>query len=257
MPETPQLPLMILMLVATTYLVISGTQTLGRCAIIALPLILLVVFFTFTLSINHMDIENFLPIMEHSAKDILTCSFELFAFPFAETVLFLSLTNSIRKTENPYKIYLLGIILGAIVLEIIIFRNLTVMGSITMERAYFPSYEEARIISMGKVLERIEGSISYNFVLAGIIKITVCLFASAKGIASLFNIENYKHVLFPTSLLVLAFASTVYGNVIELIYFIKIYPYYTFSFQVIIPIIIWLTAEIKKRKKRVVYAKTK
>jgi spore germination protein KB len=45
------------------------------------------------------------------------------------------------------------------------------------------------------------------------------------------------------------FSYTVYDNIIEMQYWaFHVYPYYAFPFQVILPIILWILAEIKVRK---------
>ena len=55
MPETPQLPIMIVMMLVAAYMAKSGIETLGRWALGILPIILLVVVATVLLSLNKMD----------------------------------------------------------------------------------------------------------------------------------------------------------------------------------------------------------
>ena len=248
MKETPQIPIMIIMLMVTTYLAISGVETFAKWSIIALPIVILIVIFTIILSIKSMHFSNFLPIMEHDPEIILKGASQTFAFPYAETVMFLTLGYSLKKGSNPYRVYLIALLFGALILLVIFIRNLSVMGTQMMEISYFPSYVEARLISIGDFLERIEGTITYNFVLAGIVKITVCLIAAAKGIANIFNTDNYRYILLPTSLIILAVSATLYSNIVESVNFINIYPIYALPFQVLVPLIIWVWAEIKTRR---------
>lgn len=89
-----------------------------------------------------------------------------------------------------------------------------------------------------------------NFVFTGVTKIAVCLLFASKGIASIFGIKDYKHMVMPTGLLAMALCAIVYKSTMEMIDFNKVYLYYAFLFQVMIPLVIWITAEIKNKKKK-------
>jgi spore germination protein KB len=247
MPETPQLPLMISMILVTVYLARNGIQILGKWSVIVLPIIVLIMFLTIALLLGAMDFSNILPIMNHSTKVIFSGAYQIFTFPFAETVLFLAVADSVNKKDNPYKIYSCGVAFGALILLFVLFRNIEAIGPVLMKSEYFPSYIAARIINVSDFLVRIEGSISINFIFGGITKITLCLLAASKGLASLFNIQDYKKVLLPVSLSALALCSILYTSTIEMINFLKIYSIYVIPFQIIIPVLVWIGAEIRTR----------
>lgn len=250
MPETPQLPIMILILLVTIYLVKSGVRTMGKWAISMFGLVLGVVIFTVVLSISKADFENLLPIMEHTPSEILSSSVYIASFPFMETMLFLCMADYFGKQDNPYKMYLYSLAGGTVIFLLVILRNLTILGQALMKIEYFPSFVTARIISIGNILPRIEGSISTNFVLGGIMKIAICMIAAVKGVSHLFGIEETRRMIAPVGLLALALAATVYKSALEMFDFINYYWIYAFPFQVMIPLAVWLAAEIARRKKR-------
>ena len=70
-----------------------------------------------------------------------------------------------------------------------------------------------RLIDVGSFFTRMEGSIATNFILAGIIKLLICLLAATKGTAALFHVEDERKLVLPVSLLVVALAAIVYNNV--------------------------------------------
>lgn len=246
--ETPQLVILVIMLVTTGYLAFSGIETLGKWAIVALILVSIVVVFTLILSIPEIIPSNVLPIMEHDLADINSATLSLFTFPFAETVLFLAIADYLKKEDSPYKIYGYSMLIGLIFLIVVFFRNLMVLGAPIMEESYFPSYTTARIINIGEFLTRIEMSIYYNFILGGIAKITVCIFAAAKGGQKLFNIANGRRMLLPISLLMLTISMVQFDSVMEMMNFIEVYQYYALFFQVVIPVLVWIGAEMKMLK---------
>ena len=247
MPETPQLPLMVAMILVAAYIAKSGPQILGRWGVMAMAVLGLIVIMTIVLSMDHLEIDNLLPVMEHSIPELAASARETYAYPFAELVVFLPIASGLRKGSSPYKIFLYGVLIGGLVLIVFIFRNVACMGVEMFKSEYFPSYTSARIIQVADFLSRIEGSISINFVLAGITKLTICLMAATKGFASIVGVRQCRYVMMPVCLLVLALCTIVHRNIMEMYSFVAIYPFYAFPFQVVIPVLIWVTAEIKIR----------
>jgi spore germination protein KB len=250
MPETPQVPIMIAMILVTIYMSVSGVETLGRWSIWMFSFVVFIVLVTTFLSVPKMDFSNILPVMEHSAKSIALGSYRLFAFPFAETVVFLCLADSVRKEDNPYKIYIYAILFSTLIFLVVLLRNIFLLGPQMLNTSFFPSFTTARIIDIGNSLARIEGSIAVNYILSGIVKITVCLIVAAKGIAKLFHTNNDRSIIFPMGLLMVAFSAIVYDSAMEMFDFLEIYQYYAIPFQIMIPLLIWVLAEIKARRHR-------
>ncbi|MEA4893691.1 MAG: endospore germination permease [Oscillospiraceae bacterium] len=249
MPETPQLPIMTAIILVVVYMAKSGIETMGKWSVITLFIVSSVVIITILFSLNKMDYSNVLPFMEHDFRKIANGAFRLYAFPFAETVLFLCLADSLKKTSSSYRLYLRALLFGTIVLLLVILRNLFMLGSEMVGSSYFSSYVAVRIIDIADFFARIESSISMNFILAGIIKMTVCLMAAAKGIAALFGLKSHRRILLPVSLMVIALSSILYTNVMDMFDFLRFYAYYAIPFQVIIPLTVWIAAELRRLKK--------
>ncbi len=250
LPETPQLPIMVALLLVTAYLAASGMETVGKWSVIMFPLIILVVILTILLAMNLMDFSNLMPVLTTPPALLLKSGLGVFTFPYAETVLFLCIADSVRKESSPYKIYIRALLFGTVILMAIIVRNLTTLGPAMVRASYFPSFTTARILQVGEFLSRIEGSISMNFLLAGITKITVCLIAAAKGVAYLFGIRDYRRLLMPTGLLMLALCTTLYKSTMEMFAFLKYYGIYALLFQVVIPVVVWAFAEFYRKRHR-------
>lgn len=249
MPETPQLPLMMLMTLVSVYLVRSGIATMGKWSLIVAPFIASITVTTISLLMNQLDFSNLLPVMNHSAQVILGGSYKMVSFPFAETVLFLTVADCIKKGNSPYKVFIGGDIFGALILLFAILRNITALGPALLKSEYFPSYVAARIINIGDFLVRIESTVSANFVLGGVTKVALCLFAAARGITSLFNIQDYKKAVWPVGLASLALSCIIYDSVMEMAGFLVFYAVYAIPFQIIIPVLLWIGAEIKMHGK--------
>lgn len=252
MPETPQLPIMILMILTTVYLARSSMPSIGKWSLVMSFFVLLVVAFTFTASIPDIKLEAFMPVLNHTPAKIAETTFQVFSFPYAESVIFLGLAGSFQKNSNPYKMFLYALGIVLVVFLLVFIRNLSLLGTTVMCLDYFPSYVAARIIEVGDFLARIEGSISTNFLFAGIVKITSCLLAASKGMACLFHLDHCRPVVLPMGMLALALCAIVYKSTMEMFAFLPYYPYYAFPFQVAIPLMAWIGGEIyvKKHKRQ-------
>ncbi len=250
MPETPPLALSIIMILVTAYIAVSGIETLGKWALVTLPIIILIVVFTIIASIQQMDFSHIQPVMAHSFSDISSTSFTIFTFPFAESVLFLGVAGSIKIKSSPYKTYIYGVMLGALFLLLAMLRNIELLGPALIQQKYFPSFSAARVIYIGDYFARIEGTVSMNYILSGISKTALSLLVASKGIAHLFGIKQYRLIVVPVALLAVALRAILFTNAMQMSDFVKVYQYYAVPFQIIIPLLVWIAAEIKTRRNK-------
>ncbi|MDF2686386.1 MAG: spore germination protein amino acid permease, partial [Clostridia bacterium] len=117
---------------------------------------------------------------------------------------------------------------------------------------YFPSYQAVSRIKIGEFLQRIEVTVSFVFFIGAFIKSSICLLVAAKGISKLLNLKDYRPIIIQIGLIMIYFAYIVFDSSMEMKYWaVKVYPFFAFPVQVIIPIIIWIIAEIKVRKKSI------
>ncbi|HEX3027852.1 MAG TPA: spore gernimation protein, partial [Clostridia bacterium] len=95
----------------------------------------------------------------------------------------------------------------------------------------------------------IEVTVSIAFVFDVLIKSSICLLVACKGIGKIFNLYDYRSIVIQTGLLMVYFSFTVYSNIMEMKFWaFKVYQYYAFPMQVVLPLIIWILAEIKVKK---------
>jgi spore germination protein KB len=250
LPETPQIPVLAVMLVTVGLLAKSGGKALGKWAVIAWPVVIGMVMITVVMSFNIYQYDNILPVFEHRITEIAKSSFQVFSFPFTETVIFLGIADCFDVQEGPYRAYLWGASISAVILLVVTFRNLFVLGPIVMTSSYFPSYMAARIIAIGNFISRIEGSISVNFILAGIVKITLCLIVASRGLAILLGVENWRNLVFPAGFVALALSQILYGSTMQMYAFLVYYPFYALPFEVLLPVLIWIFSEVHARRKK-------
>lgn len=229
--ETPHFFVAGLLVLVCIYMAKSGIEILGKWSHVAFFAVMVALSLTLVLSFNQYEIERLKPVGEHRFRDLIDLAFARFSFPFAELVLFLFLGSSIRKEHSPYKIYCSSCLIGITALLILVLRNLMVLGPEMVSAVYFPSYIAARVINVSTFLTRVEGTISMNYIVSGVVKISLCLFASAIGLASLLGVSDYKKIVVPAGMIIFALSITNY------------------------PVIIWIASEVRAKKEKRVAGK--
>lgn len=248
--QTPNIPIMIMILLAALYLAVKGPKLLGRWSLIICIMIICHFVVTLFLSLRVMKPSYIFPIMDHGIGEIVSNSHAVGCIAVGEAMLTFTIFGYTKKEQHPAKIYLPGILIGIGLFTLIVLRNLFVLGPALEQEAQFSTYMTARIIKVGSFLERVESSISINYILLGLTKLTLFLIAGSMGVARLFQSRDYKQFLIPVGLLTLSLSAMVFKNVMEMYDFVWVYSYLSIPFQVILPLIIWIVAECKIKRRR-------
>ena len=248
MPETPMFVPMLCLGLVSIIDARLGIEVLGRITAYFLPILIFILVVVQVLGIPHLHLNYIKPILGNGLTPVLKGGFSAFSFPFAETVLFIGVFSSLKTKISPVKVYSWGVLISATIIIIITIRNIAVLGNM-LGSFYFPSYEAVSMIDIGDFIQRIEVTVSIEFIFGVFIKSSICLLVACKGIEKVFNLKDYRSVVIQTGLLMIYFSYIVYDNSMEMKYWaFKVYPYYAFPMQVILPIIVWVIAEIKVRK---------
>jgi len=246
-PDTPVLVLMIFFTMLVIWSLKAGIEVLGRWAEFFSWVIISIVLIVPVLSIPQMDINRLKPILSNGMAPLLKGAFSSFSFPFGETVIFTMVFSNISKVKNYKKTFIVGLLVGGSLVLLTSLRNLLVLGSETVSRLYFKSTLSVSLIKLG-FLQRLEMTVIIVFIVCVFIKVSIATFAVCNGISKVFSFNDYKFMATPIALLMLSFSSFVYKSSMEMVFFASnVWPYYSFVFEVIIPLIIFIVAEIRSR----------
>lgn len=247
-PETPEIIPMTVIALLCAYGVKSGIEVLGRWGNLALVILSFLIILVILFLIPNMKLNNIQPMFSKGIKPVLLGAYSVFAFPFAETIIFTLVFSALRNKRSPYKAYKYGILIGGLILFITTMTELLVLGEMQFTSTFFPSYTTVSRTRVGDFIQRSEIIVSIAFLGAGFIKISICLLAACKGVAKLIASEDYRFIVTPISLLMICLAHLVYESLMEMTeWAFTSWGPYAFLFQVIVPIIIWIGAEIKKK----------
>ena len=247
LPETPQFAVAIAIGLICMWTIAEGIEILGRGAAIVMPIVFVVIVLTVIMNINNLDLSYIQPIFENSLSKILSCSLYHVSFPFGEIVLFLSVAQCMDRNTNPYRVYITALVISGTLLLVAMIRNLLVLGMPVLESLYFPSYSAVGIININEFISRIEVLVTGNFIISGLAKVCICMYAACKGIAKLFGIKKYKQFVAPVAVFMIAVSGIAFANTMEMISFLEPYRIYAPVLQIFIPLILLAVSLVRKR----------
>ena len=156
--------------------------------------------------------------------------------------------SNISKAKNYNKTFIMGLGLGGFFVFLGALRNILVLGSERISMMYFPSIMVLSLIHIGSLIQRLEIGIVIITLVCVFVKAIICLFAVCNGISKVFGFDDYRFIATPVTLLMLSFSFFIFKSTMEISYWNLIAaPYYSFVFEVIIPLVIFIVAEIRSR----------
>lgn len=250
MPETPMFVSALCLVFVIIAGVRSGIEVLARTSAYLFPVILFIIIAVQLLGISLWDFSNIKPLFYSGWALILKGGTSTFAFPFAESVIFIGIFSSLKTKKSLSKVFIVGTTIAGILIIMITLRNILTLGGI-QTKLYFPAHVATSRIIIGDFIQRIELSAALIFVVGAFVKASICLLVASKGVAHLFHLADYRSIVIQMGLIMLFFSLTLYNSIMEMAsWAFQVYFYYAFPFQVIFPIIILIAAELKMRRKK-------
>ncbi|HCC34414.1 MAG TPA: hypothetical protein DEQ02_01770 [Ruminococcaceae bacterium] len=243
--KTPFIVIALGFFVVCIYIVQSGIQTLGKWSALTSVIGLAVLIIITALSTGQMDFSRLLPVMDDGFGEITVGALRAVPLHFGDAVVTLTLIGGLKSKKSPKSIYIISTVAVALILILIFIRNCTLMGTAMVKSAFFPTYKSVSLIKVSYFLERIESVLFLVYITLGMTKISVCIIGAAKGAATLFRLPSYKAMTVPVGFIAFALSSNLFHNIDQMFNFLEVYNYYALIFQVLIPVALWITAEVK------------
>ncbi|MDR1392344.1 MAG: endospore germination permease [Clostridiales bacterium] len=245
--ETPQIPIIIMISLVCLYLAKSKISVLGKFSLVVFLIGYAINIFVFIIAIPFMKIQNILPIISQSWGEIFQSALNFMCLTALEIVFGFAIMDKFSKNNNVKKIYFSALVFGYFLIFLVIIRTILILGSESSAIYYFPRYVAIRVINAGSFFERIEKLTYYTYLLFGVVKIVIFLYTGCRAISKIFEIENYQEIMLPSCFLTISTCAVLSDSIMQIFSFFSVYYFYSVPFQVIIPIFMWIIAEVKTR----------
>ncbi|MEA4896214.1 MAG: endospore germination permease [Oscillospiraceae bacterium] len=247
-PETPLCVTAICIGALALYSNLKGIDVLGRGSVFIMPFALGVIVLLNLFLFKYMDFRNLKPILYQSPKTIIDGAISVFTFPMAESVLFISVFSFVDGKKRFAKLYLTPLMISSFLLTAIVAGSIATIGLPLVSMIYFPSYTAAGIIDVGNFISRIEVLVSGNYIIFGVIKVSICLFVACRGLKKLFHTKSHAIFALPVIAAMIVISLLVYENTMQMFAFLSIYELYAPLFEAVIPLALLIVLKAKAKR---------
>jgi spore germination protein KB len=242
------------MVLAVCYVLYLGVEVVGRTAEV---LIVILIFFGFTGNLlvyfsGNVNFHNLQPFLENGWKPILTTAFPLITyFPFSEIFVFTMLLPYLNQPKLVKKVWLSSLIVSGLILSYSASLNIAVLGVEEVERATFPLLSTIGKVDLFEFIQRMDALVVFTFLITMFFKIAIYFYGAVTGMADLFKLNKYQHILLPAGVILTFLSMTIASDFSEHIqeghditsYYIHI------PFHIIIPLFMMIVAMLRNRIK--------
>lgn len=248
-PETPLIIFVISTIFICAIAVKNGIEVLARCSILLVSFFIFLYITDLLVLLKDMKLSNLLPLRDISLKDFFKASNATNSVLFGETIAFMMIFPFLNKVQEAKKSLFAILIAGALI-TMSAARNTAVLGNL-LSLVYYPTFNTLKIVNIGDLLTRLEILVAISFIYMGFLKISVLYYGSVLGTAQLLNLRTYHPLILPFGAIITVLCIINYESFTEAIpFFSDIYPYYSFPFELGLPLLLLLTAMIRGLPKK-------
>ena len=241
-PLTPYYIFAFTILALCPYAIRGGLEVLSRVIEITIPLILVVVILLVGLStlLNpDFNILELLPVLENGLIPVVKGSITTFAYS-GELILLAMIIPFLAKPQKGMHYAIIASIILTILVSVDIAATIAVFGPDLVARMEFPTFNLIRQIG------RLDAFIILIWIASLFGKIALFYYVTVLGTAQILNLKNYQCLVLPIGVLLGAFSIYSVGHTTDLAEHIsKIWPYFAFIFEYIIPTMLLVIAIIR------------
>lgn len=245
-PETPILYILICVTIVSAFCIRIGIEVLARISgifncILVLFLLVSIAMLAVLFKINYLK-----PFLENGLTPVFISGFETGMIPFSEIFLCLMIFPNLNNKNNLIKSSVIAVFVAGLILLASIFRNIMVLGDLS-SRVVYPSFLAFKLAPLSFSVESL---FDINVALTIVIKIMLCIYGASKAIAEVFNLKEYRILVFPLSALIVPLSFFLQKSIMEQEFVsTHVVPIVDIPLLVVFPIIV-LFVSLKKPNKK-------
>ncbi|MZQ82615.1 endospore germination permease [Paenibacillus sp. 5J-6] len=251
MPETPIESIEIMFFVIMVFAVRLGIDSIIRAAEIFFPWVILMLLVLMILLATQMDMERMRPILENGMKPVIWGSLNAGSFPYMEIFCLLVIMPHVKEHKKVKRNFVVGALLGGIVINIILTQSILVLGEYRTANTYYSSFALAQQVSIRNIAERLEAIIAFTWIITTYIKTTLYFYALNIGIAQMLKLKDYKILTLPIGMI--SFAS-IFISIPSSQFFSNIaihyWALYDIAMSLVVPLCLLGIYAVRKKKLR-------
>jgi len=201
LPQTPISVVTAIFLMAVVYAVYMGIETIARGNWLLFPFMLIGYATILVGVLPYFSSDNFFPLLGTGPADILKYGM-LKSSLLGEVLVLAVIYPAIRERDKFNRIGLMGLVVSGLAMTlavVVLIGTFSPLGA--RNGAIYPLFQLARLISFGRFVQRIEALFIFVWIFAGLVEISLSLYASAVTLARTLKLPVYRPLVFPLALL--------------------------------------------------------
>lgn len=245
LPQTPPSLLTLAVIGCALYASFLGTEALARATLIFLPLVVGGGALLMLLSLPRLDAALLFPFWGNGLPQTLYGGLR-YSCMFAETILLLVLGDCFRSRKGLPTATIAGILMFGTAATLMVTVLVAVFGAPDARELPFPLFELARLVYLGRFLQRVEAIIVLLWFFAAGVRIAACFHGAVVAAARSLRLPYYRPLIYPFGVILfsLSMMPKDFGSAIRFEQEVM----WPIGLAVLaLPFLLWLLASLRRR----------
>lgn len=195
MNNTPQLLILVFIVIVCAYSVKNGISNIGRYSSIFTVVAIFINIISILLLKNQIEIKHFLPVFSLPFNKYIQSIHICLSIPLGELIVMLMITPKVNcPDKEKIKAIYIGFIIGSLTFLLVTLRDIAILGN-TYHLFTVPSLVAYRLVSISENISRIEILFVIVLVMLLMFKIIILYYVSINSLSYIFKINNYKNLI--------------------------------------------------------------
>jgi len=241
--ETPLLFIIICYMLLVVFIVKIGLEVIGRISEVLIPAIVLIIAITLFSFFTDFHPDAFLPMFKNGVAPPAISGLKIAMLPFGEGILALTILPNLNDRKKTFKVTSLSVLIAGGILFILMARDIMTLGVSVAARNVFPSEKVFRLMFGIDIYPLLD----INVVISGVIKASFILYATAKSLAEIFSLKDFKIFVMPIAIYDIANAMSLHYSLFTQLYWPEnVVPLLDMPILLIMPLIMLVISLVKK-----------
>lgn len=254
--DTPIWFVTLIFMLPVIYTIIKGPRVMFR-SILMLFYIAIILYIISALGLTaQFKLTNLFPILENGIMPVFKGVYPYIAYVIAPLFLILIVPKSEIEGKSLSKGIIITYFIGSLMVFIIMTMVLGVFGYELTTLYHFPSYHILKRVFVGGFIERMENTLSIQWIIVLFITTLFSHYYTARSMKEIFNLKNKYILIIILAIMFLSqyiFKSNTFGED----FFINYYHYFIGIFFILVPIVIAGRLFYKKKTSKSSFQKVK
>lgn len=203
LPRTPVSVISFLFIVAMLVGAYNGLEVITRTSTLLFPFILAGIFSILLLTINFLDLNSLFPVLGSGPKAIAIHALGRSSL-YMELIFAGLVASNLDDPDNVSPTIWKSFLTAMVILIVVELVYISVLRVGAAQKLYIPLFQLARLIYLGRFIQRIESIYIFIWFFIGGLKLTLAIYAAAISLSWGFKIPIFQPLLFPLGLLTFA-----------------------------------------------------